>query len=138
MNKVCLIGRTTKDIELKQTQNSKSVCQFTIAVNKDFGQDGADFINCIAWGKSAEFLSQYVKKGYLIGVTGRVSTRSYEQNGKNIYVTEIVCDSVTNLTPKKDNDAKKDVPKYAEQNILDAPVLEHNEVSIDTDDLPFY
>ena len=136
MNQVNLIGRITKDIELKQTNTGKSVCQFTLAVNKGYGQEGADFFNCVAWNKTAEFLAQYIKKGFQIAVNGRLSSRAYDGQYGKVYVTEVICDSVENLTPKQAQ--QKPVQQ---QNLLDAPQIEypqHNEVPIDSDNLPFY
>lgn len=103
-----LTGRVTKDIELKVTPTGKSVCLFSLAVNRKFVQDGerqADFINCQLWGKSAETLEKYGKKGMLIGVEGRLQTRNYNnQQGQTVYVTEVVVDSFTFLEKKQSND----------------------------------
>ena len=103
-----LTGRVTKDIELKVTPTGKSVCSFSLAVNRKFVQDGerqADFINCQLWGKSAETLKKYGKKGMLIGVEGRLQTRNYtNQQGQTVYVTEVVADSFTFLEKKQSND----------------------------------
>ena len=103
-----LTGRVTKDIELKVTPTGKSVCSFSLAVNRKFVQDGerqADFINCQLWGKSAETLDKYCKKGMLIGVEGRLQTRNYtNQQGQTVYVTEVVAESFTFLEKKQSND----------------------------------
>lgn len=103
-----LTGRVTKDIELKVTPTGKSVCSFSLAVNRKFVQDGerqADFINCQLWGKSAETLDKYGKKGMLIGVEGRLQTRNYtNQQGQTVYVTEVVAESFTFLEKKQSND----------------------------------
>lgn len=103
-----LTGRVTKDIELKVTPTGKSVCSFSLAVNRKFVQDGerqADFINCQLWGKSAETLEKYGKKGMLIGVEGRLQTRNYiNQQGQTVYVTEVVAESFTFLDKKQSND----------------------------------
>lgn len=108
INNVVLTGRVTKDIELKVTPTGKSVCSFSLAVNRKFVQDGerqADFINCQLWGKSAETLEKYVKKGMLIGVEGRLQTRNYiNQQGQTVYVTEVVVESFTFLETKQSND----------------------------------
>lgn len=108
INNVVLAGRVTKDIELKVTPTGKSVCSFSLAVNRKFVQDGerqADFINCQLWGKSAETLEKYGKKGMLIGVEGRLQTRNYtNQQGQTVYVTEVVADSFTFLEKKQRND----------------------------------
>jgi len=99
INRVILVGRLTKDPALRKTANGTSVATFTVACDRRFqGQNQenqADFINCVAWRQSADFLSQYASKGRLVGVEGRIQTRSYDdQTGKRVYVTEVVCDSV--------------------------------------------
>ena len=111
MNKAILVGRLTKDPELKMTENTKrEVCQFTIAVNRpytnDDGERKADFINCVVWDKLAENLSKYQKKGNQIAVEGRIQTRNYDdKDGKKIYVTEIFVSNVTFLDSKGSNDS---------------------------------
>lgn len=104
MNAVVLIGRTTKDIELRRTGSGTAVASFTIAVNRDFRtQDGqeADFIQCVAWKKTAELLEQYVHKGDRIAVNGSIRTRNYEDNhGKKIYVTEVQANHVEFIETK--------------------------------------
>lgn len=106
-----LTGRLTKDIELKVTPTGKSVCSFSLAVNRKFVQDGerqADFINCQLWGKNAETLEKYGKKGMLIGIEGRLQTRKYtNQQGQTIYVTEVVADSFSFLEKKQSNDQQQ-------------------------------
>ncbi|MBQ9425259.1 MAG: single-stranded DNA-binding protein [Erysipelotrichaceae bacterium] len=99
INSVTLVGRITKDIDLRKTSSNTSVCNFTVAVDRRFqsqqtnGQT-ADFINCIAWRQSADFLASYAGKGTIVAVEGRIQTRSYDgQNGK-VYVTEVVADNV--------------------------------------------
>ncbi len=99
MNRVLLVGRLTKDPELRYTPNGIAVATFTLAVNRTFsnqqGEREADFINCVVWRKPAENVANYLKKGSLAGVDGRLSTRNYEgQDGKRVYVTEVVADSV--------------------------------------------
>lgn len=97
MNNVSLLGRLTKDTELRYTQSNTAVCSFTLAVDRRFkseGQPTADFINCQAWGKTAEFVSTYFEKGSMIGAIGRIQTRNYEdRDGKKVYVTEVVVES---------------------------------------------
>ena len=108
INNVVLAGRVTKDIELKVTPTGKSVCSFSLAVERKFVQNGekvTDFINCQLWGKSAETLEKYVKKGMMIGVEGRIQTRKYtNQQGQTVYVTEVVADSFSFLEKKQSND----------------------------------
>ena len=112
MNKVCLIGRLTKDIELKATQSNVKVANFTLAVNRRFVKEGqeqtADFINIIAWGKTAEFCDKYFGKGQQIGVSGRIQTRTWDDDqGKKHYVTEVVAEEVDFADGKKE---KKEEP----------------------------
>jgi len=108
MNKVILIGRITKDPELKKTPTDVSVVQFTIAVNRNYqdknGERQADFISCVAWRNQADNLARFIKKGALLAVEGNLQTRQYDdQSGQRRYVTEVVCDNVTFLETKKDN-----------------------------------
>ena len=104
INKVVLVGRLTKDPVLRKTANGVSVTSFTVACTRRFKQDGqpeADFINTVAWNKTADSVSQYTHKGSLVGVEGRIQTRSYDdQSGKRVYVTEVVADSVQFLESK--------------------------------------
>ena len=105
INRVLLVGRLTKEPELRTTSSGAKVCQYTLAVNrtrKAEGQPDADFINCVAWNKTAELMNQYLSKGALIGIEGRIQTRSYDnQQGQKVYVTEVFCDSVAFLEPKR-------------------------------------
>ena len=105
-NNVVLIGRLVRDIDLKQTNNGKVATNFTLAVNKIYkneqGVSEADFINCAAFGKQAENMARYLGKGSLISVEGRISTRNFQGNdGKTVYVTEVIVGSVTFLESKK-------------------------------------
>ena len=105
LNRVVLVGRLTKDPELRYTPSGVAVATFTLAVNRTFsnqqGEREADFLNCVIWRKQAENVANYLKKGSLAGVDGRVQSRSYEdQTGKRVYVTEIVAESVQFLEPK--------------------------------------
>lgn len=108
MNAVVLVGRTTKDIELRRTGSGTAVASFTLAVNRDFRtQDGqeADFINCVAWKKTAELLEQYVHKGDRIAVSGSIRTRNYTGNdGRKVYVTEVLANNVEFLETKKSSE----------------------------------
>lgn len=100
INRVVLVGRLTRDVEVRKTQTGLSVASFTVAcdrrVSKDAqGQQTADFISCVAWRGTADFLGAYAKKGALVGVEGRIQTRNYDdRDGKKVYVTEVVCDNV--------------------------------------------
>lgn len=98
INRVVLVGRLTREIELRKTPNGASVVSFTVACNrrsKQEGQPDADFINCVAWNRVADLMAQYLQKGALIGIEGRIQTRSYDdKDGKRVYVTEVLADSV--------------------------------------------
>lgn len=102
MNQVCLIGRITKDVQERRTQNGTAVVSFTLAVDRRKKEDGADFINCIAWNKSAETIAKYVHKGDLFGVTGYIQTRSYEKDGRTNYATEVVTTGFQFLERKRE------------------------------------
>ena len=97
MNKVELIGRLTKDPEIRTTANQVAFCNFTLAVDRSFkdsnGQRQADFINCVAWRQTATFIQKYFRKGNRLGVIGSIQTRSYEdKNGQKVFVTEVIAD----------------------------------------------
>jgi len=105
INRIVLVGRLTKDPELRYTTSNLPVASFTLAVNRMFAnQDGereADFIQCVVWRKQAENMAKFTHKGSLIGVEGRMQTRSYDANdGTRKYITEVVCDSVQYLDTK--------------------------------------
>ena len=102
MNQVCLIGRLTKDVQERRTQNGTPVVSFTLAVDRRKKEDGADFITCIAWDKSAETIAKYVHKGDLFAVTGYIQTRSYEKDGRRNYATEVVTTGFQFLERKRE------------------------------------
>ena len=98
INNVVLVGRLTKDPDLRYTASGSAVATFTLAVNRNFtnqnGDREADFINCVIWRKPAETMANYARKGTLLGVVGRIQTRNYEnQQGQRVYVTEVVCEN---------------------------------------------
>ena len=105
MNKAILIGRLTKDPELRTTPTGRNVCQFSVAVSRNFtnanGEREADFINCVVWDKQAENLAKYQHKGNQIAVEGRIQTRNYDdKDGKKVYVTEILASNISFLDSK--------------------------------------
>jgi single-strand DNA-binding protein len=105
MNRVVLVGRLTKDPDLRYTPNGVPVATFSLAVNRPFsnqqGEKETDFINCVVWRRPAENVANFLKKGSLAGVDGRIQTRNYEgQDGKRVYVTEVLAESVQFLEPK--------------------------------------
>ena len=133
INTVTLVGRLTKDPELRYTQTGKGVATFTLAVTRPFkNQNGdyeSDFINCQTWGKAAENLANYMRKGSKVGVVGRIQTRNYENNeGRRVYVTEVVADSVQFLEPKKESKPKENSDQFADDG---------KPIDIQDDDLPF-
>jgi single-strand DNA-binding protein len=105
INNVVLVGRLTKEIILRQTTNGINTCSFTIACDrKNSKNNEADFINCVAWRQSADFLNKYARKGNKVGVEGRITTRNYKNNnGQKVYVTEVTCEQVQVLESKNDN-----------------------------------
>lgn len=120
INNVVLVCRTTKHLELKQNSNGTSYVQFTLAVNRAFkdeqGNQQADFINCVVWGKQAENAAKFVGKGAQIGVEGRIQTRTYDDtNGTRHYVTEVVVSRVTFLESKRSADPGPQEPGYYNQ-----------------------
>lgn len=130
MNKVCLIGRLTKDVQLKKTQSGKSVVQFSIAVNRD--KETSDFISCVAWNQTAELISNYFHKGNQIGIEGKITTRNYDDPNvpnKKVFVTEVLVDNITFLDKK---DTKQEVEEVKEE-VRQTPYG----MNITADDLPF-
>lgn len=113
INRVVLVGRLTRDVEVRKTASGLSVATFTVACDRRMarGQDGnnqqsADFISCVAWRQAADFLGSYARKGALVGVEGRIQTRSYDRDGQKVYVTEIVCDTVNLLESKSQSQSR--------------------------------
>ena len=105
LNKVVLIGRMVKDIELRTTQGGKTVGTFTVAVDDGYGdKKTTDFINCVAWEKTAEFIHNHFGKGRMIVLVGKIKTRSYEANGEKRYVTEVFVSEVDFAGEKKESD----------------------------------
>ncbi|HEL1995961.1 single-stranded DNA-binding protein [Streptococcus suis] len=136
INNVVLIGRLTRDVELRYTPNNVAVGAFTLAVNRNFknasGDREADFINCVIWNKQAENLANWTKKGHLIAITGRIQTRSYDnQQGQRVYVTEVVAESFQVLE-KRDNSAN-----YSSMDEQMPPGISGQPMDISDDDLPF-
>lgn len=166
MNRVVLVGRLTKDPELRYTPNGVPVASFTLAVNRSFtnqqGEREADFINCVVWRRPAENVANYLKKGSMAGVDGRIQTRSYEgQDGKRVYVTEVLAESVQFLEPKSGasggrsegssygGSSNQDSPFGGNQNqrqsnnnkgytrVDEDPFANEGQIDISDDDLPF-
>lgn len=109
INRVVLVGRLVRDPELRRTPSGVSVVNFTIAVDNRFAKQDSpnktDFIPCVVFNKTAEITAQYARKGTLVGVEGRISTRNYENNeGKKVYVTEVTVDNLQLLSSKNSNE----------------------------------
>ena len=154
INNVTLVGRLTKDPDLRYTSSGTGVATFTLAVNRNFtsadGNREADFINCVIWRKPAETLANYAKKGVLIGVTVRIQIRSYDnQQGQKVYVTEVIADNFQMLESKKADSSQNTQGRGAsnnqtnnytrnQQNTNSATADPFSNSSIDIDDsLPF-
>lgn len=149
INSVVLVGRLTKDIELRKTQSGLSVVSFTVACDRRLSQEqknnneqSADFINCVAWRGSADFLGKYARKGDTVGVEGKIQTRNYDRDGQRVYVTEVLANSV-NLLHSKQTAQSQEQASYEPQStqapkpqqMSDFDYLPNVEVS--SDDLPF-
>ena len=152
INNVVLVGRLTRDIELRKTQSGLSVASFTVACDrrlsqeqKNNGAQSADFINCVAWRGSADFLSSYAHKGDTVGVEGKLQTRSYDRDGQMVYITEVLANSV-NLLHSKQTAQSQEQASYEPQatqatqepkpqQMSDFDCLPNVDVS--PDDLPF-
>ena len=112
INRVVLVGRLTKDLELKYTQSGNAVATFNLAVNRQFTNSNrereADFVNCVIWRKSADNLANFTSKGSLVAVEGRLQTRNYEnQQGQRVYVTEVVVDNFSLLESRAESEQRR-------------------------------
>lgn len=142
LNNVSLVGRLTKDVELRYTPSNVAVATFTLAVNRTFknenGDREADFINCVMWRQQAENLANWAKKGALIGITGRIQTRSYEnQQGQRVYVTEVVAETFQ-LLESKGQGNQQGQQRQAQQQTPDfSRNANTNPLDITEEDLPF-
>ncbi|RWZ54717.1 single-stranded DNA-binding protein [Halobacillus fulvus] len=160
LNRVVLVGRLTKDPDLRYTPNGVAVANFTIAVNRPFssnsGDRDADFINCVVWRRAAENLANFMNKGSLVGVDGRLQSRSFDnQEGKRVFVTEVVADSVqfleskgssqgggnrggSGFQPNQNQPASNQFGSNQNNNKQDDPFADQGEpIDISDDDLPF-
>jgi len=141
LNNVSLVGRLTKDVELRYTPSNVAVATFTLAVNRTFknenGEREADFINCVMWRQQAENLASWAKKGALIGITGRIQTRSYDnQQGQRVYVTEVVAEQFQLLESKGQQGNQTQQRQQAQQQTPDFS-RQGAPMDISDDDLPF-
>lgn len=135
INNIVLVGRTTKTIELKQNKNGTNYIQFTLAVNRPYkdeqGGQQADFINCVAWNKTAETIAKYVSKGTMIGVEGRLQVRNYENEaGIRQYISEVLVNKFTFLESRKSSVMPEPVEPFNNQSY---PATESQTNSFDSD-----
>lgn len=150
INNVTLVGRLTRDPELRYTPQNQAVTTFSLAVNRQFknanGDREADFINCVIWRQQAENLANWAKKGALIGITGRIQTRNYEnQQGQRVYVTEVVADSFQMLESRQERgNVPTPPPSVTQSNQKQSspadshdPFANSEPMNIQDDDLPF-
>lgn len=152
LNKVILIGRTTRDVDFRRTASGTPVATFTLALDNRFvlkdGKPTTDFINCVAWNKTAETMDKYVKKGMLIAVEGRIQTRNYEnREGNKIYVTEVICENMRMLESRGSNNNSTYLEDYEpssngyqkDESSMTEGYDSNDDVELDfsEDDLPF-
>jgi single-strand DNA-binding protein len=145
MNNVSIVGRITKDPELRTTGSGTVTTNITVAVNRRFtnqaGEREADFIQCVVWNKQAENVCKFCNKGALVGVTGRIQTRNYDgQDGKKVYVTEVVAENVTFLESKNKGSeyVEPNVDQVETSDVSEDPFKDFgSEVVLSDDDLPF-
>jgi len=142
-NNVVLIGRMTKEAELKFIGNGTATASFTLAVDRSFkdanGDKGTDFINCVVWRKQAEALANYTKKGSKLSVRGRIQVRNYDNSeGKKVYITEVVVEEFTFLDSKSDSSEPKQ-KKEPVTEVFDGDPFDKSSkpIDINMDDLPF-
>lgn len=149
INRAVLVGRLTRDVEVRKTQSGISCAMFTVACDRNRKKDEnsneptADFISCVAWRQPADFLGQYAHKGSLVGVDGRIQTRTYEKDGQRIYMTEVVADQVR-ILESKSSTAGSDRPPVSSGSVRldqistnDAKDWLTGDEEIDSDELPF-
>ena len=143
INQTTLVGRLTNDVNLRYTPSNVAVATFTLAVNRTFknenGEREADFINCVMWRQQAENLANWAKKGALIGVTGRIQTRSYDnQQGQRVYVTEVVAETFQLLESRNSQGQSQGQQRQAQQQAPDfSRSATTNPLDITEEDLPF-
>ena len=120
MNNVALIGRLTKDPDLKTTQSGLSVCRFTVAVDRPYSKEKqTDFINCLAWRQTADFICKYFAKGQRIALIGSIQAGSYEKDGSKVYTTEVNVSNVEFCESKKQNKTEQTNEATEEMPLVD-------------------
>lgn len=142
INRTVLVGRLTKDPEIRYTQSRTAVANFTMAVNRQFtnanGEREADFISCIVWRKAAENFCNFTHKGSLVGIDGRIQTSTYEKEGQRVYSTQVVVDGFSLLEPKQQGQQRGQ--QFNASDALHDNFGQHannNDFDIDDNDLPF-
>jgi single-strand DNA-binding protein len=159
INRVVLVGRLTRDIELRKTSSNISTCRFTVACDRRFqsnqpGAQTADFISCVAWRQNADFLARYASKGSIVGVEGTIQTGSYEGKNGKVYTTDVVCDNVRLIGGRsnstQDTSSRYEAPRtqetftpssdtgYSADENFDDDFSNTPSLDISSDDLPFY
>mgnify|MGYP002623871587 CR=1 FL=1 len=156
MNRVELVGRLTKDVEVTKTPQQTSVARFTVAVNRRFNRDQTDWITCVAWRQTADFLGKYAKKGALVSIEGSIQTSSYDNptTGQRVYRTEVVVDNANLLESKAVSEARQsnsynntysnnyapqnnNMGYYADNDPMMDDFSQEPSLDISSDDLPF-
>lgn len=142
LNRALLVGRLTRDPELRRTGSGKAVTSFNLAVERNFKSDDqeADFINCVCWGKIAENTERYCSKGSMVSVDGRIQTRNYENNrGQKIYVTEVIADSVQFIQTNKNNNTATAAQAPVNNYVPNEPIqqFEDEDLIMDEEDIQF-
>lgn len=141
MNNVILLGRLVRDPELRYTSSGKAYCRFTLAVNRQFKKDEADFINCVAWNKEAELIAEYLRKGRRVLIQGRLNVGNYEKNGEKVWTTDVVVASFefvdSNNSSNQTNNNSNNMQNQASVNSFDDQFMVDNDDIIDDDDFPF-
>lgn len=142
LNRVALVGRLTRDPELRRTSNGKAVTSFNLAVERNFKSDDqeADFINCVCWGKIAENTERYCSKGSMVSVDGRIQTRNYDNNqGQKVYVTEVIADSVQFIQTNRNNNTATASQAQTNSYVHNEPIqqFEDDNYELEEDDIQF-
>ncbi|MGO2981575.1 MAG: single-stranded DNA-binding protein [Pseudolactococcus laudensis] len=142
INNVTLVGRLTKDAELKYTPANQAVAQFTLAVNRTFknanGERETDFINVVIWRQAAENFAKWAKKGALIGITGRIQTRNYENaQGQRVYMTEVIAENFQMLESRNQQQGQQQAQATQQQAKQPDPFSGGTPMNLNDDDLPF-
>ena len=138
MNRVELVGRITKDVEVTKTSQQLSLARFTVAVNRRFNRDQTDFINCVAWRQTADFLGRYAKKGALVSIEGSIQTSSYDNptTGQRVYRTEVSVDNANLLESRAVSEARQSNPSYNNNSYNDYSSSNNNNMGYYADNDP--